>query len=160
MQNYSLDNPFWQYACSTYKIPGVEEFLLALQDDHGLNVNLVLLMCWLAEQNRHITEQQLVKFIDAITITEQQIMQPLRSARYAMKSDTLIPETLYRQYSKLELQIEQVIINRLHQESLTVRTYIENSDSLTHNTKVYFDNTGIKDSNELSQQLQRLIQVK
>jgi uncharacterized protein (TIGR02444 family) len=38
---------FWAFSLDLYARPGVADTCIALQDEHGLDVNLLLLCCWL-----------------------------------------------------------------------------------------------------------------
>ena len=44
----SSPEPFWDYSLALYGRPGVEACCLRLQDRLGVDVNLLLLCCWLA----------------------------------------------------------------------------------------------------------------
>lgn len=41
----------WAYSLALYGRPGVKDALLALQDQHGVDVNVLLLGCWLASDH-------------------------------------------------------------------------------------------------------------
>ena len=43
---------FWAFSLEFYARPGVAEACLALQDRHGLDVNILLLCCWLGWSGR------------------------------------------------------------------------------------------------------------
>jgi uncharacterized protein (TIGR02444 family) len=43
-------NPFWDYSCLVYGREGVAQACLALQDAHGIDVNILLFCCWLGDQ--------------------------------------------------------------------------------------------------------------
>jgi len=38
--------PLWEYACALYEKQGVQQACLQLQDDHRVNVPLILFFCW------------------------------------------------------------------------------------------------------------------
>lgn len=40
------DNPFWEFSLAFYERPRVANACLVLQDEYGLDVNVLLLMCW------------------------------------------------------------------------------------------------------------------
>jgi len=41
-------NPFWDFSLAVYRRPGVAAACLRLQDEAGVDVNLLLYFCWLA----------------------------------------------------------------------------------------------------------------
>lgn len=54
----NLDNPFWQFSLAVYAKPEVQTLVLAMQDQHGVNVNMVLWAAWLDKQQLRLPENQ------------------------------------------------------------------------------------------------------
>jgi uncharacterized protein (TIGR02444 family) len=84
-------SPLWTFSLELYSQPEVEAACLALQDDHGLDVNLVLLAAWLARSGRGVEAplaQALRKRADAY---QTEVMQPFRQARRALKRQSMSP---------------------------------------------------------------------
>lgn len=79
-------SPFWDFSLLLYARPGVEAACLTLQDDHGLDVNLVLLAGWAAHTRRRLTPP-LAQRLRALGLAYQaDVMQPLRQARRGLKA--------------------------------------------------------------------------
>ncbi|HEX2479871.1 MAG TPA: TIGR02444 family protein [Geminicoccaceae bacterium] len=85
------DNPFWDYAVALYRRPGVEAACLELQARHGLDVNLVLLCCWLAARGVAGDEQTLRRVAAAAASWQAAFVRPLRAVRRQLKSDLAAP---------------------------------------------------------------------
>ena len=47
-----MADSFWNFSLKTYGTPGVAPALLALQAEHGVDLNLVLYACWLGASGR------------------------------------------------------------------------------------------------------------
>jgi hypothetical protein len=47
-----MNNPFWEYSLSHYVREGVADACLALQDGHGLDVNMLLYGAWLGSMGQ------------------------------------------------------------------------------------------------------------
>jgi uncharacterized protein (TIGR02444 family) len=50
-----MSNEFWEFSLATYKTDGVAEAALAVQDQMGLDINLILYASWLASQGLKLT---------------------------------------------------------------------------------------------------------
>lgn len=109
-----LDNPLWQYACQVYTQPGVEAALLALQDDHGADINLILQAWWLAHEGAAWTKACIPTNYEQ-WLAEQ--VQPLRIMRRNMKLDWASCEDFRQQVKKLELKAEQYALALLYLNS-------------------------------------------
>lgn len=103
----SLTNPFWQFSLTVYQSTPVKEQCLRLQNSTGVNVNLLLLCCWLAYSRQAITQLELKTAIDSINDWQQQVTQPLRQIRQYLKQqhDALI-NPFYQQLLNHEIQSE------------------------------------------------------
>ncbi len=106
----ALDNPLWQYACEVYSQPGVEATLLALQDDHGADVNLILQALWLANENIEWTQDCIPN--DYGKWVEEQVL-PLRNMRRSMKTDWPQNDDFRQHVKALELKAEQYALAML-----------------------------------------------
>ena len=86
------DNPFWDYAVELYRRPGVEGACLELQARHGLDVNLVLLCCWLASRGVAADEPSLGRIAAAAASWQEAFVRPLRAVRRRLKADLADPQ--------------------------------------------------------------------
>lgn len=111
---HCLDNELWQYACQLYSQVGVEAALLALQDDHGADINLILQALWLASEGKEWTSGCIANGYSA-WMSEQ--VQPLRQTRRNMKTDWPQHEDFRQQVKKLELKAEQYALAMLFASS-------------------------------------------
>ncbi len=77
---------FWPFSLETYGRPGVEGACLALQDDHGLDVNCLLLCCWAGAAGLDRLSKSEVDAVMAVSVDwNETVVQPLRQARRALK---------------------------------------------------------------------------
>ena len=109
-----LENPLWQYACQVYSMAGVEAALLALQDEHGADINLILQALWLASEGQQWTKVCIPNDYDK-WMTEQVL--PLRQMRRSMKVEWPQQEGFRQQVKKLELKAEQYALAMLFEQS-------------------------------------------
>lgn len=78
-------NDLWTFALEFYGRPGVEDACLALQDEEGLNVNLLLWCCFLAKHGHALTAETAGAAADRIEPWHGHVTVPLRAVRRAIK---------------------------------------------------------------------------
>ncbi|MCL5050970.1 MAG: TIGR02444 family protein [Firmicutes bacterium] len=81
---------FWQASLEIYQRPGMQQQLIARQDQHGDNVNVALLELYLAEQGQPLDtneKQVLQALIDAFSTEHTQLVRQLR--RQLSRSEAL-----------------------------------------------------------------------
>ena len=118
-------SPFWDFSLDFYAAPDVKQACLALQDECGLDVNLILLAAWLARAGRHI-ESALAQQLRAASDRHQtSIMRPLREARRALDPDAAEPWLALRvarqRRSLLAVELELERLEQLQLERLVGR---------------------------------------
>jgi uncharacterized protein (TIGR02444 family) len=80
-------NPFWDYALELYRREGVEGACLDLQERHGLDVNLVLLCCWLATRGVEVERDWLARVGAIVDRWQAEVVRPLRGVRDRLRSE-------------------------------------------------------------------------
>lgn len=114
----SSGSPFWTFSLGIYRSPQVQAACLALQDDAGVDVNVLLYMLWLASVGRQAGEGEARRIVDSVEAWRRDVVVPLRMARRALKDpparfDGPHSATLRQQVKRMELEAE-----RLQQEAL------------------------------------------
>jgi uncharacterized protein (TIGR02444 family) len=84
-------NPFWDYALELYRREGVESACLELQGRHGLDVNFILLCCWLGSRGIEADQAWLSDAIAAIERWQAEAIRPLRVVRNRLKAELADP---------------------------------------------------------------------
>ena len=107
-----LDNPFWQYSLRQYALSGCSDFLLAAQDDHDLDINIVLYLGWLVNRGKIFD----ISLLEQPLAFSNQFIQPLRVTRRSVKP--LGDTDLYKHIKKSELMAEQYMQALLYEQSL------------------------------------------
>ena len=78
-------NPFWQYSLKLYACDGVAELCLRLQDEGGLDVNLLLYCLWQGSQERSLQPPSLSEVCRVSAPWRREVVESLRRARRWMK---------------------------------------------------------------------------
>ena len=107
-----MDNPFWQFSLKLYASKGVQNVCLQLQTQYGLNVNLLLWSCWLAEQDLLLDAQVYRQAQQSIEFWQRQYVEPLRLMRQQLKDHAAT--TLRAKIMSAELEAERTVQDRLY----------------------------------------------
>lgn len=79
------ENPLWDFSLAVYGRPGVAEACLALQDRHGLDVNLLLLCCWAGSQGQRLGATDMARLLASVGDWQRSVVAPLRGVRRRLK---------------------------------------------------------------------------
>ncbi|WP_420404030.1 TIGR02444 family protein [Nisaea sp.] len=113
---HSLDNPFWAYSLATYAKDSAAAACLDLQDGKELDVNLLLLCCWLGSRSVKLTRGDVRRAIKLADEWAGPVIAPLRAVRRHLKPLSADPDlaAFRKQVAALELSAEQFQQARLH----------------------------------------------
>ena len=116
------ESPFWRFSLRFYARPKVASACLALQDQGGADVNLLLFVLFLAEHRREVTAQDVARLDGAIAAWRDHVVKPLRELRRTLKTGieeipVAVSETFRGQIKRLELESEQIEQHVLEQFS-------------------------------------------
>ena len=111
----SAASAFWRFSLAFYALPGVAEALIALQDDCGFDVNLILFGLWLGFSGRgRLDAARLAAAEGAGGPLRAEIVVPLRQLRRRIEPH---PEADFRRLRaailRLELNAERAVLARL-----------------------------------------------
>jgi uncharacterized protein (TIGR02444 family) len=111
-------SPFWHFSLGFYRAPQVAEACIRLQDEAGVDVNLLFFLLWQAALKRRLSVADVEATERKIVGWRKTAVVPLRDIRRALKSATGLIDPgaaeLFRTKVKgLELEAE-----RLQQEAL------------------------------------------
>lgn len=102
----------WRYACDFYAREGSEHLLLALQDEQGADVLLLIAACWVASRSLALDDGEWQAVVAWQTPFREQIIEPLRQARRSLLAQTG-RSALYDQVKAAELAAEKAQLMRL-----------------------------------------------
>ncbi|KKO44622.1 hypothetical protein WG68_15120 [Arsukibacterium ikkense] len=108
------EQQLWQFSLALY--PKVQQLCLDWQDSFGLNVNLLLLLCYLEQQQCSLNGQQLEQLAAKLVSFSRQFTQPLRQLR-RHSSNASLPAAQQQQLMQTLLQAE-LSLEQLEQQLL------------------------------------------
>ena len=117
------DHPFWDFSLRVYGSDGVPAACIALQERHGIDVNLLLFSAWIGESGRGVlAESDLEAALAATTAWNRDIVCALRVVRNRLKGGILpIPTERSDVLRKMILEIE---VKSEHVEQIALATAV------------------------------------
>ena len=85
IQEAAGENLFWAYSLSVYRRREVAQCCLMLQDDVGIDVNLLLYAAWLAGRGRRLDSHHLELVVSAVADWQDRVVKPLRGLRRQLR---------------------------------------------------------------------------
>ncbi|MDB5571790.1 MAG: hypothetical protein JWN93_2973 [Hyphomicrobiales bacterium] len=111
-------SPFWMFSLALYRSTGVPAACIALQDGHGVDVNLLLFGLWLASEGRALSPEDMRAADEQVADWRNHAVIPLRGVRRLLREPPVIvagdaAAALRDKVKAVELEAE-----RLQQEAL------------------------------------------
>lgn len=101
------DRPnLWEFSLQHYSRPGVADACLRLQDEHGVNVNLLLWCAWLEQLGIILDSVRLRNAQERIQAWDENYVVPLRQLRRRMKTEFGVSDSDIEQVRKQIKQAE------------------------------------------------------
>ena len=117
-QSATSSSPFWRFSLRLYRAPGVGDACIALQEEAGVDVNLLLFLLWQAMQQRALTAAD-VKALDAtIGGWRDTAVIPLRNVRRALKSAPGLVDPNTAEAFRTRIKAVELEAERLQQEAM------------------------------------------
>ena len=109
MTGLELDNEFWRFSLAVYAAPGVAEQCLALQDEFGADINLLLFCAWAGTKRAAALDEADIAGAEAVVVHwRNEVVRPLRAVRRALKRIESDDFGLRSGVKTVELEAEQV----------------------------------------------------
>lgn len=110
--------PFWTFSLELYARPGVERACLHLQDRRGLDVNLVLLCCWLGTRGRSLDPVLLGQVRESVADWRVRVIQPLREVRRTLKDRVQVEPDLVGPVERMRRAVQGSELDAEHLEQV------------------------------------------
>jgi uncharacterized protein (TIGR02444 family) len=149
-----MGSPFWNFSVAVYGAGAVQDECLDLQDQFGLDVNLILLCAFLgAVHGVTLISDDIAAARREVEQWQKQIVRPLRAARRSLKAaeltnaqDAAVATQLRAQVKAAELEsehIEQMMLDRWAEARLATWPRGEAGDTVVANLQILFAAYGI-----------------
>src|SRR5216683_2585181 len=85
-------SPFWRFSLQFYRLPGVAAACIKLQEEAGVDVNLLLFLLWHGALGRRLSVAEVERLAQKIAAWRDLAVVPLRAIRRALKSAPALVE--------------------------------------------------------------------
>jgi len=108
------DHPFWDFSLRVYGSEGVAPACLELQEAHGIDVNVLLVCCWLGASGRGaVGAEDIAQIVEAVSAWHGEIVRGLRAVRKRLKDPVAGEErdlalSIRKQVQKIEIDAEHI----------------------------------------------------
>jgi uncharacterized protein (TIGR02444 family) len=114
----SAGSPFWRFSLRLYRLPGVAEACISLQEESGADVNLLLFLLWHGIQQRRVSAAEVARLEQKIAAWREQAIIPLRTIRRALKSPQGLVEAGTAEVFRTRIKAVELEAERLQQEAM------------------------------------------
>jgi uncharacterized protein (TIGR02444 family) len=111
-------SPFWRFSLGFYRQAGVAEACISLQDQCGVDVNLLLFLLWLGLAKRQLSAEELRDIEAKSRAWSLAVVVPLRSVRRALKGGSNLVEVSTAEVFRTKIKATELEAERLQQEAL------------------------------------------
>jgi len=109
---------FWQFSLRLYRRPAVPAQCLTLQDQHGVDVNVLFFLLYLALNGRRLSPDEVERIDAAVSNWRLHVVQPLRAIRRDLKSGIAPAAPHAAQALREAIKRDELQAERLQQEAL------------------------------------------
>jgi uncharacterized protein (TIGR02444 family) len=111
-------SPFWRFSLQFYRQPGVAEACIVLQEEAGVDVNLLLFLLWHAAQRRQFAPAEVDWIESKIGEWREATVIPLRGVRRALKVPPLLVTAARAEAFRTRIKAVELEAERLQQEAM------------------------------------------
>ena len=117
-QSSPQGSPFWRFSLRFYRQPKVADACIALQEEAGVDVNLLLFLLWHATQSRALSPAEVADLERRIGAWRDATVIPLRAVRRALKSPPGLVEPATAEAFRTRIKQVELEAERLQQEAM------------------------------------------
>ncbi len=114
----SQGSPFWRFSLRFYRQPKVANACIALQEEAGVDVNLLLFLLWHATHTRVLSATEVADLEHRIGAWRDATVIPLRAVRRALKSPPALVEPATAEAFRTRIKAVELEAERLQQEAM------------------------------------------
>jgi uncharacterized protein (TIGR02444 family) len=111
-------NPFWTFSLGYYRGAGVSEACLELQDNCGVDVNVVLFLLWQAAQKRQLAAVQIKALSEKVGPWQIDVIGPIRGLRRMLKDNAPLLDKGSAELFRTRIKAIELEAERLQQEAM------------------------------------------
>lgn len=114
----SQGSPFWRFSLQFYRLPKVADACIALQEEAGVDVNLLLFLLWQASQGRRLATADVAALDRQIAPWRELTVIPLRGVRRGLKAPPALVAGATAEAFRTRIKAVELEAERLQQEAM------------------------------------------
>jgi uncharacterized protein (TIGR02444 family) len=114
----SRGSPFWRFSLGFYRMPEVADTCIALQDQAGVDVNLLMFLLWNATQGRQASKGDVESLERRVGEWRNAAVIPLREIRRRLKSPPAVVDAATAEVFRTRIKAAELEAERLQQEAM------------------------------------------
>jgi len=118
----SSETPLWRFTLHFYRQAGVADACIALQDECGVDVNLLLFLLWLAAGGRQLSVEDIKELDEAVRPWRELTIIPIREVRRGLKGVRTLVEAGKQEAFRTRIKAIELEAESLQQEALYSRS--------------------------------------
>jgi uncharacterized protein (TIGR02444 family) len=111
-------SPFWRFSVKFYAEPGVAQACIDLQDQAGVDVNILFFLLWNAMQDRALGDAEVAELEREIGAWRDMAVVPLRNVRRALKAPPPVMAPQEAEDFRTRIKAVELEAERLQQETM------------------------------------------
>jgi len=118
MSEAASGSPLWRFSLAFYRRAGVADACIALQEEAGIDVNLLLFLLWQATRKRVLSAAEIEEVERRIAPWRNATVIPLRTVRRALKSPPALVASGTAELFRTKIKAVELEAERLQQEAM------------------------------------------
>jgi uncharacterized protein (TIGR02444 family) len=111
-------SPFWRFSLGFYRQPGVADACIALQDECGVDVNVLMFFLWFATQLKEVSPEHARAVWEQAALWRDHVVAPLRGVRRKLKEGVPLVARDTAEFFRTRIKAVELESERLEQEAL------------------------------------------
>jgi uncharacterized protein (TIGR02444 family) len=111
-------NPYWTFSLGYYRGAGVSEACLELQDNCGVDVNVMLFLLWQASLKRQLSAVQVKALAEKVGPWQIDVISPIRGLRRMLKGNAPLLDKGSAELFRTRIKAIELEAERLQQEAM------------------------------------------